>query len=805
MEVLDIALKYASVALLGLLGVFVFFGMVYGMVRGFKRSLLRLVLYVGLLVAVFLLTPIVTNAILGININFFGRTLRGWIDFIGGELVVFLKKQFGEYVAPFGSYLNDLAVGLVLAVVNLIIFFAMYFIMKFVSWIIYSIVAHFWAPKTDRNGKKYPKHVWGGLLIGALQGVALFLFFMLPINGLLGVVHQAVQYQAVTVETVQAQAVAADGQSNDGKFDLEKLMVDVDDSLSLYNNVMKYSGLQFLSNKAFEYQLTVRIEDMGSVNLVHDINSVWELYVDAKALGPVFDKLVDMFEKQDYTLLNAKEYQLLRNATNKVFDLQLLKIADWFLADLDEILSTPFDEEDQSYLTGTQIYKNSIYGVLAEQCATEREVVADANNYNKFTDAIRGVVNFVAEQKMDLVRNDVLNVIDLFEALNTYKVRFNGEIKTVAAVMSQDGLDWRDYLNLATARLVVATKDYGIGTPIMDILGADLKDFALVKMLGLTDMENLIIYSNFFDESLADFVEMQDLVYGMAGLLLGDKAYTKGEVQGSWAKLGDAVFDLADALNQNSEVVDDLIAMFGNEEMDAQSMIGTIGKLMISKEYYDAHLDEFNGKTYEAVKFQKVDALLDSIYDAVNVFAPVKEFLTARLTNMNEDDNELLNMLTELMTAERQVWHDKFHGLVSAANLMNNQVVSDLMDKLGGGEGEITAEDIAQVFDVINNEMDGEMVSEIIDTVVNLPEVGETMKENVTEALDKINEEKLTEMFEDSADVAKAQASLDTLKEYLNKETTTAEDKQELADAMNDFLSLVDGEKFKDFISGLNP
>lgn len=807
MDIFEVILKYASITMVGVLVLFIFFGMIYGMIRGFKRSLLRLVLYVGLLAAVFFLTPVVTNALLNLNVNIAGRTPNGWVEFFGEKLVVFLKDQFGNYVAPFGSYLMDFSVGLVMAIVNLVLFFLMYFIMKFVTWIIYSIMAHFWAPKKDRMGNKIPKKVWAGLLIGALQGVALFLFFMLPFNGLLGVVHQAAYYQATQDAELEPQlSTTASYTDENGQIQLDKIFQDVDESLNLYQNVLRYTGLEFLSNKAFEYQLTVRMEGADSINLVHDINSAWELYVDSKSVGPIFEKIGRMFDEHNYTLLTTKDYRLLRNFTNKVFDFELLKLADWFLADLDEVLKTPFDEEDLTLLEGTEFYKHSIYGTLLEQCTTEREVAAGVNNYNEFAKSIRGVVKYVADNKLDLVKNELINVIDFGEELNTYKINFEGVNQTVAAVLSQSDLDWRDYLNLASARLSVAHNDYKVGTRIMDVLGARCQKFSVAKILGLTDMENFIIYSNFLDDTLQDDEAMQDLVYGMADLFLGDKAYGNGEVQGNWNKLGDVVLNLAEVIKDNEALVDDLVDLFGESEMNAQSMIGTIGKLIITQEYYDAHPDEFGGKAYDDVKFQKLDALLDGVYDAVNAFEPLNEFLTTQLNDMNsEGDNELLNMLTELMSAERQVWHDKFHSLVSAANLMNNQVVSDLMDKLGDGEGEITTEDIAKVFDVINEEMDGEMVSEIIDTVVNLPEVGETMKENVTEALDNINEEKLTEMFEDSADVTKAQESLDTLKEYLNKETATAEDKQELAEAMDEFLNLVDGDKFKDFIAGLTP
>ena len=814
MDINAIISKYASIAMLGVFALFVIFGMLYGMIRGFKRSLLRLVLYVGLLVAVFFLTPIVTNALLNLNVNIAGRTPHGWIDFLGDKIVVFLKEEFGKYVAPFGSYLMEFSVALVLAIVNLVLFLVLYFILKFISWIIYSIVAHFWAPKKDRMGNKIPKKVGAGLLIGALQGVALFLFFMLPINGVLGVVHQAAIYQnAQTEAEIQTQSVAAASTSEEnGAMNIGAVFENIDGALGVYNNVMKYTGLQFLSDRAFEYQLTIRMEGAGSINLVHDISSAWELYVDSQAVGPVFNKIGRMFSEQNYTLLTEKDYDLLRGMTNKVFDLQLLKLADWFLEDLDEVLKTPFDEEDMSYLEGTEIYKNSIYGVLVEQCATEREVEVGANNYNEFAKSIRAVVQYVADKKLGLIKNDLLGVIDLGENLDTYKVQFKGDLKTVAAALSEDDLSWRDYLDLATARLAVAQGKHTVGTPIIDVLGSDLHKFSLVKMLGLTDMEKLVVYSNFCDALNDD--DLENLVYGMAASFLGEKAYTKGEVQGSWDKLGDVLFDLAEVINQNDSLINDLSAIMSSENPEVQSLIGKIGELIITEEYYEAHKDEFGDQAYgDAIKYQKVDTLVNGIHRAINAFEPVKTFLTAQLNKMGED-NELFEMIQDLMNASVEEWENKFHSLVSAANLMNNEVMSDLMDKLENSSGELGTEDIAQVLDVIQKEMDAETVTAIIDTVVSMPEVGDAMKDGINNALAEILPENkdatsavLEEIFEPEEKDKEAQASLETLQQYLNNETDieTGEpvvSQEDFKTAIDDLLNLVGDTDLSAWLGG---
>ena len=96
MEILDKVLPYASITLLGVLALFIAFGMMTGASRGFKRSTLRLVTFVGLLLAVFFLTPVIINAILGINIKIVGRTPNEWVHFMSDHLVVFLKDNFGR-------------------------------------------------------------------------------------------------------------------------------------------------------------------------------------------------------------------------------------------------------------------------------------------------------------------------------------------------------------------------------------------------------------------------------------------------------------------------------------------------------------------------------------------------------------------------------------------------------------------------------------------------------------------------------------------------------------------------------------
>lgn len=775
---LDVILPYASMAMLALLGVFVLFGALFGMGRGVKRAGLRLGIFVGLLLVALLLTPVVASGLLGINISINGQTPTEWVDSLSDDLVVMLQESLGQYMTPFGPYIKEYAVGLVLAVLNIILFFLLYIVIKIISWIIYAIVARFAAPKRDKDGNKNKKHVWWGALVGMVQGVLLFVLFLLPIHGVIGVVNQAAQYQDKASQDTQPQALTTsayeDDDDNNSQINLSEVFTKVNDSMAVYNNVMRYSGLRFLSNKAFAYQLTVRVKGSDSINLVHDINTAWELYVDAENLGTVIQKVGDIAETYDFSLLTAKDYQILRNYINKAFDIQLLHIADHILGDLDDIFNEPFNEDNDAKLAGTEIYEDSIYGMIISQMATEREV-KDVNVNQAYADGLQSVVKYVAKQKLDLVRHDLTALIDFAEAVTSYKFTFDGKAQTLSEVMNGETLDWRGYLDLVTARLSEKQGGYAKDTAMVSVLGDRLKGFSFVQMLGLAHVDNLVVYNKMLDGFFEDEenTAMGDLIVGMVKLFLGDKAFTKGNEKGNWEKLGGVLLDVADVVRDNKDLIDDIMKLFNQEsdddeadvetqdeagQFDMQAIFEAISKLIISEEYYNEHKDEFpDYKAYgDDVKYKKVYQLVDVIYDTLDTFEPVKNFLIDRLNSMADeadkdageetDGKNMYRTLAEMLEGEREDWYSTFRSLVSAANLMNNGTIQGIFEKLQGGDGEgsdLTEKDLAELLDTVVNELNGEDVANLLETVLDMGGIGDTVKGILGETLNGIVDEYL--------------------------------------------------------------
>ena len=645
-QIFNTILPYLSLGMLTVFAVFVVLGMLYGLGRGAKRSGIRLATFVIFLLIAFLITPFIVNAVLGLDVQNAGQTPQAHVNELSDRLVEYLRQQFGDYVNSFEDYIKEYALGIVIAGLNLVIFFAMFFIVKIVSWFIYAIIAHFAAPKRDHEGNRLPKHAGFGLLIGAVQGVVLFFFFMFPLNGIVSVVNHAAEYETMQAQSSEQQQVETQsvsgghhaGSTGSGNIDINALVQKVGEPLKMYNNFMKYTGLQYLSDKAFEYQLTIRIEGADDINLVHDISSGFELYVDAQGFMDVVNKLQNVYSdgKIDLTALTTKDYQTLRNFINKAFDLQILNVANDLLGDLDNILSKPYND-NETKLAGTDIYENSIYGLVIKQNTTSRAFTytlepgeTAPTNYAQLTKGLRSVVNYIGEQKLDLVRDDIINVIDFMEALSTYKVTYNGTTKKLSTVLAQGNLSMQDYFDLSTATLAEANGNGRVGDYLINVLGGRLINFSTVKMLGLANIDNLLIYSKAMDNAFSEDVHLKNLVDGLIPLFLGENALTHTDslghkVPGNWEKMGSDLLQVAHVLRDYVTIVDDINVK--KQKFIEQDTVTTDEDEKASKAQMKAILEYLSElvDNNQPNKYQKIDDLVDALYKIIDDFAPVKD------------------------------------------------------------------------------------------------------------------------------------------------------------------------------------
>ena len=782
--------------------VFVVLGMLFGLGRGAKRASIRLVILVGLLVVAFLVTPLISQALLGSDIEVMGRTPAQSVDDVSDAIVKYLQENFGDYVKPFESYIKDYAVGIVLAIVNVALFLVLYFVIKIFSWSIYAVVARFAAPKRDRNGNKLERHRVGGLLVGAVQGVLLFVILLFPVNGIVAMVNQAAIYEAKqtneTQSTTQVAAVGGVDFTDDGNgFDYGAMLEKYNKPMQSYNNFMKYSGLEFLSQKALEYQLTVRVANGKNINLVHDINSSFELVVDAKTVSKVVKKFQNAYQngRLDLTEITSEDYRVMRQFLDKAFNLQILNVANNLLADMEKILSEPYND-NLTMLAGTDIYENSIYGMIIKSATTERvftypdlaEGETAPTNYAQFAKGLRAGVNYVADRQLNLVHDDLINILNLVEMCDNYEIIYEGvEKTTLTQALAQNGLGVKDYLDLTTARLTKAQDNYAKGTPLINIIGTRLTQFSLVQLIGQNDFDNLFLYNKMLDNTFSGDHDLQTLVNDLIPMFVGENALTHTRsngtlVQGNWERLGSVMLDVSgvlsdyvnimDKINQNkAELVADAQAKgktLDNGVAQARAVLKYMADLAISKDYFEAHPEEFTATTYnDDVKYQKIDELTNALYRLVNEFPPVKTFLISKLETMKTgEEGDYMQMLIDMLNKEKTEWKSTLASIVNVADVINNSALGDLIDKFSNAE---SIDDLAgEFFDAVND-LDASDVADMLTDLMDIPEVSNTVQNALNDILSEVEDpDKLHEVFGPDANIGEVQTNINSLQQTLD-------------------------------------
>ncbi len=837
--ILDKIVPFVSLGMLTIFLVFLIIGALFGLCRGVKRASLRLLLFVGMLLIAFFLTPVIVNGALHSNVQIFGSTPQEYVDRASDKVFKYLQQNAGDYVVPFQDYIQDYALGIVLAVLNIAVFYALYFLIKFVGWIIYAVIAHFSAPKRTKDGKKIKKYAGWGALIGAVQGIVLFVVFLFPVNGLLGVVNHAAEYQAQHTQnqsTIQTQSTGRD--NNSTQIDIENILQKVDAPLKGYNAFMKYSGIEFFSAKAFEYQLTVRIENGQDISLVHDLNSGLELVVDAQNVMKVLEKMQAATQngRLDLTNLTTQDYTVLRDFINKTFDLQILSVANNLMRDMDKIFATPFND-DLTLVEGTDdVYVNSIYGVLVKNGTTQRDVgqtlTAEETNYTKYAAGLQAAVKYIGGKGLNLIRQDLLNAVDFVEKLNIYKVTYDGlPSKTVAEILAQDNLGAREYFDLSTAKLDNTYGNYDRGEYLIYVLGDRLVHLATVEMVGLEDLDNLLLYSKAMDNMFDNDADLKKLVIDLIPMFVGKNALNHQNaegvaVEGNWPKLGKDIVDVAHVLRNYVTALDDIEAKkealrgkgYSDSRLQMEAVLGYMADLVISQDYYTAHKDtEFAGKAYDEIKYQKIDNLVDALYRLIEDFPPVKDFVKSKLATMkSSDEGDYVQMLIDMLDSGKQQWKDTLHNIVNVANIINNSKLGDLIDKIQNS----SPEDIAKDFINSVSELNQEDVVDMINSVLDVPQIGDAVQDSLGKILDEVNDKTKTSDAElekllvgegntmDANDLKAVRDKMTAVQNdltELNKDTITPEKKAELESELPNKIGNLWGEiqKYKPNMNGV--
>ena len=183
-------------------------GFFIGFWRGLKRSTASLIFgLVGALLA-FFLTPVITKAILGINI-----TADGTQTSINNYLVEMIKSASEDIEALVNANpnLESFFAQLPSALANVVVFIVLTAVVELIMYIIYKIIASIFL-KYKPGAKKH--RITGGV-VGAVKTLIIVVFAFMPLSALIGTLNNIMYEDTYFVEQVQSDTTVANAEDSE--------------------------------------------------------------------------------------------------------------------------------------------------------------------------------------------------------------------------------------------------------------------------------------------------------------------------------------------------------------------------------------------------------------------------------------------------------------------------------------------------------------------------------------------------------------------------------------------------------------
>lgn len=180
-------------------------GFLFGLGRGFNKSLVRLLIVVAMLVATFFIVPIITEAVMTVDISGMGINISGKAATSVGNIVVLLLESIPGISDIAGTDAYATIINVVpQMILNIVLFVVVFLLLRFISMIIYWIISGICFSKKKTEGKN--KHRLLGSLVGVVQNFIIFLAILVPVVGvvnILGDVEATVNQPETTLTAVQ--------------------------------------------------------------------------------------------------------------------------------------------------------------------------------------------------------------------------------------------------------------------------------------------------------------------------------------------------------------------------------------------------------------------------------------------------------------------------------------------------------------------------------------------------------------------------------------------------------------------------
>lgn len=413
-------------------------GFLIGLARGFNKSLVRILLLAASIVGAFFLTPVVTGAVIEMDISGFGINIGGETMSNLGEVLRSLLNQVPAIQDISGTDAFAVIMNVVpQMIVNIVMFVVLFYLIRLVTLIIYWIIAGIAFSKKKTEGKN--KHRLLGSLVGVIQNFLVFVVLLIPVYGSINLV--ATVETIVTQETESSSSTAAttltdehysvlmaeDEEETAEEDTIVTTLKKVNEVVDICKNtwVMKMLGtikVDALCEGVFDKLSTVE-KDGEKYVLKDEISNVATLYVDYKDIAEVgFDltneESVQAFKKLIKDCFNSK---LTADLINEVIPKAIEKwnagqnfagIAKPTLGNYDSVLDSLFDELVIAANENKLQSKISSALDMAKSLMTAAKAMEEASDLDASTIGTLLTELTENEELMDLAKNIVVENLD---------------------------------------------------------------------------------------------------------------------------------------------------------------------------------------------------------------------------------------------------------------------------------------------------------------------------------------------------------------------------------------------------------
>ena len=462
-------------------------GFFIGFWRALKRSTASLIFgLVGALLA-FFLTPVITNAILGINI-----TVNGTQTSINNYLVEMIKSASEDIEALVNANpnLESFFAQLPSALVNVVVFIVLTVVIELIMYIIYKIIASIFL--RYKPGAK--KHRITGGVVGAIKTLIIVVFAFMPLSALIGTLNNIMYEDTYFVEQVQSDTTVAnaedseiiidDGESEDqtgegqqeGEQTTEETKVNslIDEYIpsevknvisGLENNALiKISKVFGLDNYVFDYlsQVTVdgeKVEVRKEIENIYPMaNFVYQLrtFYDEEGLINLKNADFDRIEKYFNNFVDSGLFQsvlastvanVIENYQDYAFiaDSQIVQEYGIILDDLKANLSSLTTTKEKGEYFASD-FKNlfSAFKTLAKSGALDQ--VKDLSGLNEILNVLTSDKNLTVLQSalenvfsMNTIQDSISSVIKV-----TFEKILNEEVSDIEDSSNYTDEQWKN-------------------------------------------------------------------------------------------------------------------------------------------------------------------------------------------------------------------------------------------------------------------------------------------------------------------------------------------------------------------------